>query len=131
LNRIATSWIILVQLWLLAPVCCCWFQAAVTTIGAGSCCCSQSDEGMLGQTAPLSDKDRNCRCSENKIELPPQPVVVRDLTSQRLTVELPLFAPSRVALSVVDDPSGPQDLRERPPPLSAAERLSSLHRLNL
>ena len=66
-----------------------------------------------------------------KVELPPQTVVMSNLTSQRLALEQLLLVPAQVALSVVAKPSGPQDLREWPPPLSVADRLSTLHRLNL
>ena len=130
MKRIATSAIILVQLWMLAPVCCCWFKA-VTASGGESCCCSQSDDDAPGQKPSSSEKDRNCRCSENKVELPPQTVVVSDMTSQRLALDQLLLVPAHVALSVVDDPGGPRDFREWPPPLSVADRLSTLHRLNL
>ncbi len=133
-KRIATSAIILVQLWMLAPVCCCWFNAVAASwaaIPARRDCCSQSDPGAPGQNSASPEKDRNCRCSESKIELPPMTVVISDLTSLRLALEQLLLVPAQVAVSVVAEPSGPQDFLERPPPLSVADRLSSLHRLNL
>jgi hypothetical protein len=128
-KRIAASAIVLVQLWMLAPVCCCWFKAAASASGGDDCCCSQSDDGTQKQ-GPV-EKSSNCRCSENKIELPPQTVVTGDLGSQRLALVQILLASTQSASCVVKEPTSPQDLREWPPPLSVADRLSTLQRLNL
>ena len=129
MKRIAAGAIILVQLWMLAPVCCCWFKAAATASGGDSCCCLQSDQGS--QKPASSQKDRNCRCSENKIELPLQTVVTSDLSRQRLALDRFLWATTQVAACVVKGATGPQNFREWPPPLAVADRLATLHRLNL
>jgi hypothetical protein len=63
--------------------------------------------------------------------LPPQIVSASDLGSQRLALDEPLVVPTQVALRVVADPSGPREFLEWPPPLAVADRLASLHRLNL
>jgi len=115
---------------MLAPMCCCWFKA-VAASGGDSCYCAQSDPNAPGQKPASSEKDRNCRCSESKVELPPQTVVMSDLTSQRFALEQLLLVPAQVAVSAAAEPSGPQDFLERPPPLSVADRLATLHRLNL
>jgi hypothetical protein len=128
-KRIPIGAIVFVQLWMLAPMCCCWFKAA-TASGGDSCCCSQSDSDAPGQ-GPASEKDRNCRCSESKIELPPQTVVMTDLISPRLALGHLLLVPAQIDVSAVAEPSGPQEMQEWPPPLSVADRLSTLNRLNL
>ncbi len=128
MKRIATSAVILVQLWMLAPVCCCWFKTAAKASG-GDCCCSQSDDGTEKQ-GPIQ-KSGNCQCSENKVQLPPQIVATNDLASQRLAIDQLLLVPTQLALSVVAEPSGPRDFHEWPPPLAVSDRLASLHRLNL
>ena len=91
MKRIATIAVIIVQLWLLSPVCCCWFKAAAKVSGGGDCCCSQSDDGTQKQK-PV-EKNSNCRCSENKIELQPQTVPTSDLTRQQLSLDQVVLVP--------------------------------------
>lgn len=128
MKRIAATAIILVQLWMLAPVCCCWFKATANA-SVGDCCCSQGDDGTQKQTP--AGKDRDCRCSENKIQLPPQVVSTADLASRRLAFDQLLLVSTQFAEAVVAEPSGLREFNEWPPPLAVADRLATLHRLNL
>ena len=129
MKRIATISVILVQLWLLSPVCCCWFKAAANASGGGDCCCSQSEDGPQKQS-PVK-KSSDCRCSENKVQLPPQTVPVGYLSSQRLALDQVLLVSTQGSLAIVVEPSGPQDFLDWPPPLAVSDRLARLHRLNL
>lgn len=127
MKRIAASAIILVQLWMLSPVCCCSFKAAANG-GGGDCCCS-SDESDSSNGTP-AEKDPNCRCSSSKIELPPQTAAVHVESDIRDALHQVLIA-ANVSLVDVKDASNSREFHEWPPPLAVTDRLATLQRLNL
>ena len=129
MKRFATLAIILLQLWLLSPLCCCWFKAAKAS-GDDDCCCSRSDESSQKPDSPT--KDRSCRCSENKVQLPLQRIATISDTSRQLhPFGQLLAAPTQLASLVLPHPAGPLDFREAPPPLTGTDRLYELPRLIL
>jgi len=129
-KRIATSTIILVQFWMLAPVCCCWLKEALAAQNESCCCAVPADAGSDSESAP-AEKDSNCRCSENKIELPSRTAAIRESTAVRVALDPLLLVPAPLALFTSDVRDASKHFWECPPPLTVARRLSTLHRFNL
>lgn len=132
MKRLAFVAIILGQLWLSSPVCCCWLKACEPVggapAGAPSCCCSQTSD----DNSPSPERDRDCRCSDNKLELPtPRAALLNQPNQQSRPWDLPVSVPTSLAWLTAPESPAPRDITTLPPPLSVGERLHELHRLNL
>ncbi len=133
MKRVAVLALILCQLWLASPFCCCSLKAALIGKRAsseGGCCCADSDEEQQGGGSP--ERDHDCRCAENKKELPaPQQTLLTQTNAERNPIEH-LFSATLLAVSVpVVDPAENWITPLVPPPLAVTDRLHELHRLIL